>query len=242
MKGDLISSVILVIIIVMSSILVLNTINPFVREGNNLQSFNEAKQTLTSLDAQIQQLFFEAPGARRSIDLQIPKGKLIVSSGQDEIKIRIEDVNLFNPGYSTQEGNIRITSGGMMDAYESDIDNDGITDLVLENSGVIFAVKKLGNATNNVVVNTTNMITLSRNKALNVNISYPHSGIFINDKDSTSYGVGYTELTRAGSSLTSSAIHIYLNSTAANVSYDVTFSLGASQDFVEMKATHISGA
>lgn len=241
MKGDLLSSVIIVIIVVISSILVLNTINPIISEGEQLQDFNEAKQALHSLDAAINQVLFEAPGSKRSVDIRIPEGKFQVVGGEDKIKIRIENINLFPPGLRQEEGNIVITSGALMRAYESDIDSDGTTDLVLENGRVLFAIKKLGNYTNNVLVNTTSFISLMRNKNLNVDIPYPGSGIFIDDKDKTSYGIGYTELTKMGDNIASSAIRVVLNATAANVTYEALFSLASAQDFVELEVTQITG-
>ncbi len=241
MKGDLLSGVVIVVIAVISSILVLNTVNPIIDEGKQLQEFNEAKQALQSLDSVINQILYEAPGAKRKIDLNIPKGTFQVVQGEDKIKVRIENFNLFPPGLQQQEGSILITSGSLMKAYESDIDNDSTTDLVLENGRVLFAVKKLGNYTNNVTVNTTNFISLIRNKDLNLNISYPKSGIFIDDKPKTSYGTGYTELTKLGSNIASGGIHVFVNATEAGVSYDVLFSLTASQDFVEMEVTHVTG-
>ena len=241
MKGDLLSGAIIVIIIVMSTILVLNTLNPIIGQGEQLQDFNEAKRTLQALDGTINQVLYEAPGARRTVDITIPKGKFQVIGGEDKIKIRIEDIDLFPPGLRQLEGNVLITSGSLMRAYESDIDGDGNTDLVLENGRLLFAVKKLGNYTDNVIVNTTNFISLIRNKNLNVDIPYPKSGVFIDDKATTSYGVGYTELTKIGDNIASSGIRVILNATASSVTYEVLFSLASSQDFVEMEVLHVTG-
>ncbi len=241
MKGDILSGVIVVAIVVSSSILVLNTINPFVQESRDFQSFNEAKLILQTIDSTISQLFFEAPGARRSIDINLREGKFIVSGKDDTIKIRLEGISLFTSGLRTQEGNILITSGAAMNAYESDIDGDDNTDLVLENGMLLFAVKKLGSASSPVSVNTSSIITLMRNKNIDFNVSYPRSGIFINDKETTSYGSGYTELTQLGNSMASGSIHLFLNATAANVTYDATFSLAASQDFIEFQVGHVTG-
>lgn len=241
MKGDIISGTIAVVIVVSSTILVLNTINPFVEEGKEFQSFNEAQNTLQLIDSVITQLFVEAPGARRTVDLSIREGKLIVAGDEDKIKIRLEGINLFKPGIAQQAGKMTITSGASMKAYESDIDGDSNTDLILENSAVIFAVKKLGNSTNYATINTTNFVVLMRNKNLSLNVSYPKSGVFIDDKETSSYGNGYTELTQKGENIASSSIHLYMNSTA-NITYDATFSLKAGQDFLEFGVAHVTGA
>lgn len=242
MKGDIISGTLAVVIVVSSTLLILNTINPFIEEGRDIQSFNEAKQSLEQLDAVIKQLIYEAPGSRRSVDMNIREGRLQVVGSEDSIKIRLENVNLLSTGATVQEGNILITSGENMRAYESDIDGDGNTDLVLENNRLIFAIEKIGNSSSHVAINTSTFITLMRIKNLSLNISNPGSGIFIDDRLTTSYGVGYTELTRAGENLISSGIHVYVNATATtNVTYDATFSLKAGQDFIGFGATHITG-
>ena len=80
-----------------------------------------------------------------------------------------------------------------------------------------------------------------RNKNLNIDVPYPKSGIFINDREKTSYGVGYSELTKIGDNIASGSIRVFVNATADNVSYDALFSLSASQDFVEMEVSHVKG-
>lgn len=242
MKGDMISGVIIVVIVIMSSILVLNTINPFVEESKEFQRFNEAKQVLHAIDSVIQQMIYEAPGTRRTIDVDVRNSKLQVVGSEDKIKIRVEDVELLSSGVRTEEGNIAITSGALMRAYESDIDGDGSTDLVMENGAVVFAMKKLGSPASHVVVNTTSIVTLMRNKNFTINVSYPRTGIYINDREGTSYGAGYTELTRQGDNLASSGIHLFVNSTSTNVTYDMVFLLAASQDFIGVAATKVTGA
>ena len=107
--------------------------------------------------------------------------------------------------------------------------------MVLENDAVLFAVKKLGNATSWATVNTTNIIPLIRNKRSNVNVT-PISGIFIGDIANTSYGNGYSELTRAGT-VQESSIHVLVNSSSFR--YDALFTLRSAQDFVELEVKNI---
>jgi len=241
MKGDMISGVIVVIIIVTSSILVLNAVNPIIDESRDFQKFNEAKETLNKIDTAISDLLFEAPGARRSIDIDVQDSRLSVSGSDDKIKLRIDNVDIFSSGLRAEEGNILITSGPSMKAYESDIDGDGNTDLVLENGLLIFAIRKIGSPSSHATVNTTTMVTMMLNKRLSVNVSHPRSGIFVDDRETTSYGIGYSELTRLGEGLDSSSIHVFVNATAANVTYDATFSLSTSLDFIDLQASHVTG-
>lgn len=242
MKGDIISGAIAVIIVVGSTVLVLNTVNPFVEESKDYQTLNEAQRTLQLIDSVVSQLFVEAPGARRAVDLNIRDGKLIIAGDEDKIKIRLEKLNLFRPGLTQQSGKILITSGGtQMKAYESDIDGDGNTDYVLENGVMLFAVRKIGSKTSHASINTSTMIVMMLNKNLSLNVSYPRSGIFIDDKETSSYGNGYTEITQAGENLVSSSIYTFVNATAANITYGATFSMRAGQDFVELAVAHVTG-
>ncbi len=241
MKGDLIGSVIAVAIILGSTLLVVNTIMPTIKEGQDFQSYSEAKKTMELLDSTITQVFFEAPGARRSIDINVKNGKLIVSGPADKIKIRLEDVNLFTSGLRRQEGNVLVTSGAQVDSYENDVDNDGNIDLVLENDGMIFAIKKIGSPSSPAIINTTNMIVLIHNKRTNTNIFYPKSAIYINDTLESSYGIGFTELSERSNNIASASIHLYVNATLANTSYDGVFTLGPAQDFLEFQVSHVTG-
>jgi hypothetical protein len=242
MKGEILTSVIIIMIVAGSSIIAVNMITPTIEEGKSFQAFNEAKKTMEAIDAAINQIIYEAPGARRVIDVNLQKGKMVVSGADEKIKIRLDDVKMFTPGLRKEEGNILVTSGAQVESYEKDVNNDGVTDLVLENSAILFAVKKIGTPSSYGFVNTSTMITLIRNKRLGLDIYNPRSGIFINNSIPTSFGTGYTELAQLSESIASSSIHIYVNATNANVSYDGIFSLGPSQDFIEFYVTHVSGA
>lgn len=241
-QANVVGVVIAVAIVLGSTILIVNNIMPTIKQGRDTQAYTDAKTTLQELDSTISQVFFEAPGARRSIDLNIKTGKFIVSGPADKIKIRIEDINLFTPGYRRKEGNILVTSGAQVDSYENDVDHDGVPDLVLENDGMIFAIRKVGSPSAPAIINTSNMIILIHNKRTNTDVYYPRSGIYINDTLETSYGIGYTELADRSDNIASASIHAYVNATLASTSYDAIFTLGPAQDFLEMTVSHIEGA
>ena len=236
--SSLLSATIAVSIVIASSLIVLNAISPTLEEGKMLQSFNNAKQVMGTIDTTMNELIFEATGSKRSIDLTIDQGELIVSGKEDSIKLRLKDMELIEPGTRVEEGRIVISSGPAINAYEADVDNDGNTDLVLENDAVLFAVKKYGSPSSPEFINTSGMISLMRNKDLGVDI-VPKSGIFIDEKTNSSYGYGYTELTQEGRDLPSSGIRLLMNS-EANITYEALFTLGAGNDFVELEIKHIS--
>jgi hypothetical protein len=236
-----VSAVVAVAIILGSTLLVVNIIMPTIEEGRDFQSYSESKKTLELIDATITQVFFEAPGSRRSIDLNVREGKFIVSGADDRIRIGLEDMELFTPGIRRQEGAVTVTSGAQVDSYENDVDGDGNTEIVIENDDVLLAIKKLGSPTNHVIVNTSSLIVLIQNKRTRTDIFYPKSTIYINDSIQSSFGIGYTELSDRSPNIASASIHFYVNATLANITYDGVFTGGPSQDFMEFHVTHVQG-
>jgi hypothetical protein len=231
MKG-LITTVFIVAIVLASSVILIASIKPIIEENQAYQSLNSAKHAMSELDAVINELIFEAAGSRRSMNFA-SDGTLLVAEKEDKVKLRMSTgIAVFEPGTKTKEGNLLIVNGPFMDAYEEDVDNDGYTDLVLENDALLFAVRKFSNE----FINTSSMITRIDNKLAGVNMT-PKSRITIGESDESSCGNGTTELTEAGSYLLSSGIRMYINTTA--FSYEVLFMLGAGQDYLEMEIVNV---
>ncbi|MBI4896074.1 MAG: hypothetical protein HY832_00815 [Candidatus Aenigmarchaeota archaeon] len=239
MKGALLEGIIVIAIILASTTIVLNVINPAIDEGKSYQRFNEARQTMNAIDAAIRNVLYEAPGSRRTVQVNLRDSHLIVSGKDDEIRMEIPGVSLLEPGSQTKEGNVRIISGPWLTATEQDIDNDATTDLVLENEAIIFAVKKIGTPSSYATVNTSSLISLISNKLASVNVT-PVSGIMIDGDRASLTGTGYTELSKTGTSLQSASVHVYMNSTATGVSYEALFTLRAGADFVELEVKRVS--
>ena len=236
MKGEILSVVIAASIVIASSVVVVNVLRPSIESSRSVQGFNDAKNIMAEIDAIIKELMFEAAGASRSLNIKT-NNPLIISGKEDKIKIKAEtDVQVLDPGSRIKQGNLLLSSGHLMKAYEGDADNDGNTDLILENDAVLFAVRKIGNSSNWASINTTNFITFIKSKIADVNIT-PVSKIMIDGMDNSSYGTGYTELIEKNDYLTSGAIRAYVNSTS--FSYEVFFALSASSDFVEMDVRRV---
>lgn len=238
MKGQ-IEAAVAIAIIVGSTLLVLNSVTPLIKEGKSTQAFTEAKNTLATVDQSVQQLLAEAVGARRQVDLNIREGKLIISGDEEKIKIRLEGFTLSQPGATVQEGNIVIQSGAFIDAVEEDIDGDGNTDLVLRNRALTFAIRKTGNSSSWASINTSTMITRVFNNRTNTTI-VPGSGIYINDRGDTTAGTGYSLLTNQGREIESSSILVFVNSTAG-ITYEALFTLTAGTDFIDLQVKKITG-
>ena len=237
MKGAVIESVVAVAIIITSSIIVINMIMPAVEESKTFQYVNKAKETISFLDSVIRELAVEAPGARRTINLVSDSGTFVVTGKEDSLKFTVEGGPvILDPGSSVREGNLLVTSGPTMSAYESDINSDGVTDLVLENDAVLLAIRKIGSPTNITSINTTSIFTVIRNKRTSANIT-PITYIYMDDNLNNAVGDGFTELTALGSNIQSSGIRVYVNSSINE--YDAIFTLRSAQDFVELEIKNI---
>ena len=237
-KGEIISAVIVIGVVVASAVIVVNMVKPMLEEGDVYQDFNQAKQAMSSLDEVLRELAVEATGSTRTVTLNTYGGEFEVSGRGDQIKFKMDKpLPNFEPGTSTKEGNLIISYGPNIIAQEFDINSDGSNELVFENDALLFAIKKYGNSTNATSINTTDMIALMRNKRTNTDV-IPKSGIFLNALDNSSYGNGYTEMTRTGRTLSSSSIRLVMNSTAG-INYEAIFSIQSGQDFVSMEVRNI---
>lgn len=238
-KGlEMISVAIAVAIVVASTVMVLSVITPTLEQGKAYQSLNKAKQVASSVDAVVRELAYEAPGAKRNVKVQADFGSVEVSGREDKIIFRVDSqVPLFEAGTAVKEGNMLITSGPVMRAYDADVNGDSNVELALENDELLFSMKKIGTPVNWSAINTTTVIPFIKNKLAGVNVT-PVAGLFINDLTNTSYGIGYTEITRYGNDIGSSSIRMFMNSTG-EYQYEALFSLIAGQDFVTLEIKHI---
>lgn len=229
MKGVMIA-VIILSMIVMSSFIVLVSINSLMRQSGDFVSFNEAKQTMANLDSVVRQLLFESPGSSRDFSIDLQKGEFFSDDAKNRFYIKL-DTEAVDPQTLVKEGPMRIERGPFVDAYEADVDNDGSIDLVLENEALVFAVAKTGNATSPQEIDFGKIIKQMVVKQTGFSYA-PSARLFINSINSTS-GTGYTTLVEKGSLLPSSSILIRIDS--GNNEYEAIFTLNAANDFIEMK-------
>lgn len=221
---NLLSAALTAMIVVTASFIVLDAANFIMEKNKSSMLYGNAKHVMGIIDAEIKELFFEADGARRSINMEV-EGKFMMDNGR--IKYKIYDFSK-GSGTRSEEDGMLIVSGPVMSAYEKDINNDGETDLVLENDNVLFSIRKI-----NGTIDTSNMITLIRNRETNTDI-VPRSTIRIDDMADSSHGSGYSELTYKGYDITDSSIRVHVESDAG-IDYTALFTLGAGNDFVSME-------
>ncbi|MDI6721265.1 MAG: hypothetical protein QMD85_02655 [Candidatus Aenigmarchaeota archaeon] len=236
MKGNMVIWAIGVALIIISTLIIMNAVTPLIEKSRTTQTLKDAEQIMTTIDSTIREIMTEASGSRRSLSFNLREGKLVVNDKEDRIKFRLENANLLESGVTVEESNILVSGGGSVKSYESDIENDGDTDLVLENSALLFAIQKVGSPESYAAINTTIVITQIKNMRTGINIT-PASGIFINNVDNTSYGNGFTELTQSSDS-ESRGIRVFVNSTGG-VQYEALFTLQGAKDFIDLQVKRI---
>ena len=221
-------------VVLISSLIFTQQIIPEMERSDALRSLEMGKKTMGELDSTIQELIFEATGAKRKVELQSDDCKFAISSDEDEIKYVLEkQFPLYEQGTKIREGNVLIAAGPFIHAYEKDIDSDGEMDLVLENDNVLFAIKKIGTENSFEPLNTSDMITKIKIKTTGKEW-VPKSGVYIDNLKNSSYGNGYIKLTKTGERLVSSGILVHVNS-SSKWTYDAIFSLQGGADFVDFR-------
>jgi len=133
-------------------------------------------------------------------------------------------------GRFVKEGNLLMMSGVGARASEYDIDDDGNSELVLENSIMKVGIQKNGTSTNYQFINTTRNIRLLNLKDNNITITPEDSSILLDDFQNSTYGNGYSKLIKSGDHLGKAEALVHVNST--NFEYDVVYTLPASADFL----------
>lgn len=232
-----VNAALVIAIILTSTVIVLNAIPPIMQEGRSSQAFVGAINTLTGVDSVIDQVLVEAPGAKRSIDVSVGKGSFVVNEERNRIFVALREHAPVDPG-DVDLGNIRVESGTYVKGYEADIDGDGNYEYVLENSALIFTVKKLGSPIQNVTVNTSSIIPVIHNKRSGINIT-PVASIQIDESPETANGLGYTQLTKGGSLINEAEILLFLNTTSG-IKYNTFFRLRPDDDYVQVKIANIT--
>ncbi|MBS3056845.1 MAG: hypothetical protein J4473_05430 [Candidatus Aenigmarchaeota archaeon] len=226
-------AVISIAIVALATIIVVNLATPMIDQGKGSTDIAMSKETMSRLSNILSELKQETVGAKRTVKIET-NDEFIVSGKEDVFKLRLDpEIKIYEPGTRIKQGDIIISTGPYVSAYESDIDNDGATDIVLENEAVLFSVRKTGNSSFYQSLNTSNIITMIRNKKNDISV-VPESGIYIDNE--ADYGNGYTELTVYGNAISSASIRVVMNSTFR---YEALFTLGAGRDFIEMEVRNI---
>jgi len=224
--NPIISTVLLILIVIVAWGFVLNVGLPAIEGTKTTLSLSDAEKSMKILGNYIVEVASEGVGATRVF--KSTGGEFNAIPEEDSIEFRAETngIDYFSRVVS---GNIMRISGSDVNCYEEDIDNDGVNELILENSFLKIGFQKVSKTSPYQQINTEKNIVFMEEKTKNTVILPVNSSIVINDVESTSLGNGYSEILKSGFNKPLCTVHVFVNSTA---SYDVYYTLYAGADFV----------
>lgn len=239
------SATVVLAVIVASTFVVVNTLKPTMEKSKETAILESGKAALISIDNIMKELIYEAPGARRTLDISLKGGKLTVSGSNDEFTFKMfPKAKIMEPGSVKKEGDIIISYGPKMKGYEADVDNDGEDEYVIENDLIIFAVEKIYSPNSPGFINlsdpSTRVVSVMKNKITGTTIN-PTFKVSFNEDPTTMSGTGYTELVTSGNELSEGVIKLHLHCPVNKdkITYEVLFTLYPGQDFVHVDVKKI---
>ena len=217
---------ILVSIVVLGVGLVLLAGIPVVDRAKANLELRDSEEFLFKLDSSIKDVSREGQGSSRLV--KSSSGNFRVSSEEDVIEYS-QRTSVFD--YLTRKINngILLISGTDANCYEADADSDGKIDLVMENSYITVAVRKV-----NGTYNTKDNIIFIKNKS--AKITPIDSSIMVDSNAATAQGNGISYLQQTGQELSKCRARFLMNST---LNYDVFYTLYSGADFLAVDVRNI---
>jgi len=229
--SPLIATVLIVVISFAALSVVILIGMPVINKAKEAAILTEALQYMRSIDNAIREVASEGTGSLRTITLKVSGGEYEVNDEANSFDFIYDiEYGLVELGRFVKEGNLLMMSGVGARASEYDIDDDGNSELVLENSIMKVGIQKNGTSTNYQFINTTRNIRLLNLKDNNITITPEDSSILLDDFQNSTYGNGYSKLIKSGDHLGKAEALVHVNST--NFEYDVVYTLPASADFL----------
>ncbi len=222
-KGEIwVSAVIYVLVGVIVLTIVIQAGIPLIKKLQERNSVNQARNTFTALDQQIQEIAKEGQGSQRVVPLDISEGTVKVEDSKLRWKIETSS-KIIEPKTRVELGNLIIASDVDVSAV------DYPSSYIIQNSRVLVNFTKFGSQSNQTTVNTSALINYVTFKDTGASTAGTFT-FFINQDPSTTNGTGYNELLQSGTGLASVTLTTHVNSTIYD--YDLLLSLDSKADFL----------
>ena len=224
-----ISAVIYVLVTVVILVLVLEAGIPLINGMREKAAYSRAKETLSSLDKQIEEVAREGQGSQRVISLEVAKGEVSVQGQKLRWKLET-DSKILEPRTKVDLGNLKVLAD--VDAAASDAGSFHI----VENSRILVNFTRFGSESNWTAINTSRLINYIQFKADGSKTNGTFN-LYLNGTASTGNGTGYTKLVDTGTGLAAAALLAHVNST--NFEYDLQLSLDSKADFLRTELKNV---
>jgi len=224
--------VILLIFVAVGIVLLIGI--PAIERAKEAAVINEAMLNMKAIGNTIKEVASEGIGSLRSLQIKVTGGEYKVNEKANSVDFTYSiKSGIVQPGTFITEDSVTLSCGANAKASEYDLDNDGNTDLVLENEILRIAILKNGTQASSVFINTSSLIRILNFKETNVNVTPNNSKILLDDFEESSYGTGYSELVREDENLAKAEAVVHMNTTFVN--YDILYTLQSGADFVIVK-------
>ena len=230
--STMVSFVLVTAIIIAAISVVLSIGLPAIDRAKDAALISEAKNIMQSIDSTARQVLFEGNGAQRVFSISSTGGDYYAEKSTDRILFKLNSISgVIDPGTYKKEGNLIISAGTDVKASEYDANSDGTNELVLENSRILFAVKKIGNSSNYAAANNSQLVKLIQLKENILNITPSDSSTIVDNSLLSVNGTGYTQLMQTGDLLREASIKAYIESNSG-ANYEIWYTLRSNADFV----------
>ncbi|MBI4895834.1 MAG: hypothetical protein HY831_05055 [Candidatus Aenigmarchaeota archaeon] len=216
--------VIAIVIIGVGMVLVIGT--PVVDKVKGNLEFRDSEDFLLTLDKTVKEVSNEGEGSSRII--KSSGGDFRINEKENLIEF-YQRTSVFDYLTRKLNGNVIFIAGTDSKCYEKDMNNDGIIDLVMENSYLTVVLSKV-----NGTYNTAGNIIVMKNQ--NSSITPVDSSIIIDGNPSTSSGTGFSYLERVGNEIPKCRARFFMNST---IDYDIYYTLYSGADFLVVDVRNI---
>ena len=202
---------------------------PALQNMQDAASVRQAQSFMQELDSNIQTVVAEGEGSTRTVSGEFDSGEIYFDNDKKALIYELEtEADVVSPQTTTGEGNVLLSSSADVNVSETAV--NGTDCYMMENEHIKACIKKVGNKSNYRNINTSELLTLYKfkeeNRKLDANLS-----IELNDRNSTSYGSGYTTAD-TGDFIGTGEVKATVEST--RFTYDVFFRLPTGADFLQI--------
>lgn len=159
----------------------------------------------------LEELIKEGKGSQKEIDLALEKGSILVTN--DSLKVVL-------PRVSDDLIEKEISDKVVITTKNEIFISENSTHYELKNAYIRIKLKKYGNSSNHVSINTSEILEeieyLETNSIINPDFSF-----YIGDDESTSIGTGYTELIKSDFYNSFGKINIYMHTSKVNYMFSI---------------------
>jgi hypothetical protein len=239
LKGvSVISGVIFIAITISTIAIVYEAGVPTIKKMQAASSVEKMKDVFSDLDKVVRDVASEGTGSKRTVNLRIDDGKIVVNDTEDAIYWKLDtDAKIVDPRTKQVFGNIVIGSNLDTSAYEENysVTSPQIPAYRMENEHLIVFVKKIGSSSAYENFNINNVLLGIYNK--DIGLWFNNTNMFdatIDDQASSRIANGTTSLTTSGYNLPYASVTTIVNSTY--IFYYVNFTLESGEDFIRIDA------